>query len=164
MEYKTLNMFDTELRIYPDGTIYREDKRIKKNKVFKLYNQNCLDAEGYARDFTFLAKHKIRVHRLIYKAFNPEWNIYSHLVVDHKNGIRNDNRIDNLQSVTISNNNFNVKHKGYTKRKKKDGTYNYQVTIREPNGNKKHLGMRDTEEEASKLYEDYKIDNRYYHR
>jgi hypothetical protein len=58
----------------------------------------------------------LRVHRLIGKAFIP--NPYNKPEINHKNGIRNDNRLENIEWCTSSENKFHAfrvlgkKHKG----------------------------------------------------
>ena len=70
------------------------------NKILKQRNN-----QGYK--IVHLNGKYLRVHRLVAEAFipNPENKPY----VDHKNNIRDDNRIDNLRWATIKENNQNVK-------------------------------------------------------
>lgn len=68
--------------------------------------------------------------------------------IDHINGVRDDNRIENLREVTRQQNAFNTKAKGYCWCKNKNKwkseiTHNYK---------KKHLGYFDKEEDASDAY------------
>ena len=68
--------------------------------------------------------------------------------IDHINGIRTDNRIENLRLVTHQQNQCNrLNVKGY--RPLKSGRY--QVTITEK-GNRKYLGTFESEEEATEAY------------
>lgn len=61
--------------------------------------------------------HNVAVHRLIFYAHNPTWDIYNSSTdnsIDHINEVRNDNRIENLQCVTNQENQFkNSNAKGY---------------------------------------------------
>lgn len=69
--------------------------------------------------------------------------------IDHRNGVRDDNRISNLRSVTNQQNSFNrTKVKGYhwDKQKKK-----WKTAIR-INGKKSHIGYFDNEEDARAAY------------
>jgi len=66
------------------------------------------DARGYIkRRISYLySRHKYYEHRLVYLFHNKDMD--QTLVVDHINGIRNDNRIENLRLVTHQENNFNT--------------------------------------------------------
>jgi hypothetical protein len=69
--------------------------------------------------------------------------------LDHINGIKDDNRISNLRSVTHQQNHFNeTKAKGYYWHK---GTNKWQTKIM-LNGKSIHLGLFNTEEEARQTY------------
>ena len=87
-------------------------------------------------------------HRIIGYAFlgleieNPK------SLIDHKNFIRNDNRLANLRIVTLQENHFNTQSKGYhwNKQNKK-----WQSNIH-LNGIKMYLGLFDKEEDARAAY------------
>jgi hypothetical protein len=72
--------------------------------------------------------------------------------IDHINTIRDDNRINNLRSVTIQQNGFNRNAKGYSWDKKMN---KWKSTIR-IDGKSKHLGYFENEQEASQAYQDEK--------
>ena len=88
-----------------------------------------------------------RIHRLIALHFIPNPN--NHPFVDHINGIRTDNRIENLRWVTKAQNQMNMKGKGYSE----ISNGNFQARIRV---NKKpiNLGTYVTKEEASAVYKE----------
>lgn len=85
--YEGLYEFDEELNVYNKKT----------GKSMKPY----LDKDGYAI-INLKQKHR-KVHRLIAITFIP--NPDNKPEVNHINGIRNDNRIENLQWVTRTENN-----------------------------------------------------------
>jgi hypothetical protein len=77
-------------------------------------------------------------------------------IVDHDNGNKTDNRIENLFLTDHSGNNRNKKSiKGYTLNKKSN-KYHAQISI---NGKNTHLGQFNTEEEARNAYLNYKEQN-----
>lgn len=106
-------------------------------------------AEGYLT-LNLNKKYKLLQHQLV-------WYITYGMVVesiDHINGIKDDNRICNLRSVTNQENAFNrTKAKGYywNKRDKK-----WQANIK-LNGKSINLGYFITEEEARQAYLDAKL-------
>ena len=69
-------------------------------------------------------------------------------MLDHKNQIKNDNRILNLRILTNQENLFNTNAKGYYWNKR-DKKWQSQIMI---NGKNIYLGMYDTEEDSRKAY------------
>lgn len=77
---------------------HNKDGRIKKKALLK-------DKDGYLRVGLFDKNGKqksVQVHRAIAQAFIP--NPQNKPVVNHKNGIKTDNRVENLEWCTISEN------------------------------------------------------------
>ena len=117
---------------YEDEKLYRQ---LKSGK-WKEYT-NKLHTNGYKQQIQINNKHFTQ-HRIIYLIHNPKWNIYdSKQFINHKNKIRSDNSIENLEVVTRLQNcqdrDMN-KIKGY--RFYKDGRkkpYQFQFKV-----NKKH--------------------------
>lgn len=79
------------------------------------------------------------------------WSVYNKCVeeLDHINGMRNDNRIENLRSVTRQQNQWNqINAKGFCWNKSKN-KYSAQIKY---NDKRKFLGYYNTEEEARNAY------------
>lgn len=113
------------------------------------------DIDGYMRNVIkqFGKSKCVQIHREVAKAFMPR-DSYEGLVVNHKNGIRDDNRVENLEWVTIRE---NVWHSSQFKGEGKK-TSKYVGVCKTPNGtwqayisvNSKTItiGTYKTEEEA----------------
>ena len=118
------------------GLIYnRYGKTSKPNKLG--YNEMCIGVNK--KSF------KIQGHQFAWYYENG----YCENELDHINGIRNDNRIINLRSVTRQQNQWNqTKAKGYCFIKKSN---KYRAEIR-LNYKKIYLGSYNTEQEARQAY------------
>lgn len=130
---------------YRNGVLIR---RVTVNGRAKAGEEaGSLSTEGYKR-VRINGRH-YQAHRLIY-AMHHE-GIGHGEIVDHINGDRSDNRIENLRLVTAQQNNFNMRNvKGYTKVK---GKYRAFITV---DGTFKHLGYFKTPEAASLAYREAK--------
>ena len=131
-----------ELFEYRDGSLYNKTKRSQRSP--KGSRAGTLNKTGYER--ILIDKRLSLSHRLIY--IMHEGDIPEGLVIDHKNGIRNDNRIDNLRVVTRQQNQFNTNAKGYywnkvNKKWQAGICVNYKI---------KYLGAFDKEEDARQAY------------
>lgn len=95
-------------------------------------------------------------HRLAWLYMTGEWPPDC---IDHINGIKNDNRIENLRPATVHQNLQNQYGKGYRFRpeKSKKNPWIAQIKI---NGKTKHLGSFATKDEAIFAYEIAKIEIR----
>ena len=108
---KVLELFggDLKIKVSDNGDVYTLDhKNIRKNgridnrKGKKL--KPCKDKYGYYK--VILTNNGVRkeftIHRLVAKAFIP--NPENKPTVNHKNGIKTDNNVNNLEWATIKEN------------------------------------------------------------
>ena len=97
-------------------------------------------------------RRQVYIHRLVYLAYNPDFDIWDsgfNNVIDHRDGIRTNNKIENLQNITQQQNTFNNHTaKGYSFHKK-SGKYEAYIKL---DGKKINLGEFDTPEEAREAY------------
>ena len=115
MDYKEVTLYGRKIRVYSGEHIEMEFRErvgdFRKIKMFKdqEYNRVRVKENGIT--------HNVAVHRLVFYAHNPAWDIYNSSTdnsIDHINEARSDNRIENLQCVTNQENQFkNSKAKGY---------------------------------------------------
>jgi len=129
---------------------------ITKNKITPI-----TDKYGYHRIRLFNNKKRkdFRVHQLVAMAFLNHKIDGFKIVVNHINGIKNDNRVENLELVTqrenasncfrINNNVFTSEFIGVSWNKKEN---KWQSKIKY-NGKQIHLGFFNDEIEAKKMYE-----------
>ena len=73
-----------------------------KNPIGQL-NNGYIDPQGYC--LVNMGDTKYRIHRIILQSFNPIDN-FEEMTVDHINGIRSDNRLENLRWSTNEENTF----------------------------------------------------------
>ena len=130
---------------------YRSDgvliwKRVQRHSGRKPGNvAGCINSLGYWR--IGISNVNYRAHRIVWAIIKREDPLG--LQIDHINGNRLDNRIENLRKATPSQNQRNRKNtKGYNfhKNQKK---WNACIQI---NGRMKHIGCFDTEEQAREAY------------
>jgi len=139
---------DTKIK-YEDGKVYSYLK-YGRSKVFKWYVLKGYNDQGYTK--ITINKKKYKYNRVIYKLYNPEWDIedVSFLnVIDHKDGNTLNDNIDNLQKKTQQENCWNrVNAKGYywNKNMKK---YQTQICV---NNKTINLGYFDNETDARNAY------------
>ena len=137
-----------------DGVFYARAMRNGKETL----NQNWYKVSFHESDFGYIRCSlkldgiimKLTQHRMVWYAYHQDWDIWDNRndnQIDHKNKIRNDNRIANLRQATQSENEQNKNSKGYYI----DKYGKCQATIR-INGKTKYLGRYDTEEEAREAY------------
>ena len=92
---EVLELFD-----YKDGELYW---KVSKGKAKAGKKAGCLDAKNYIK--VGINNRDYGIHQLIFLIHNK----YIPKEIDHINGVRNDNRIENLREVTTSQNQQNSK-------------------------------------------------------
>jgi hypothetical protein len=138
------------LRIYIEnrgGSFRERGERILKN---------CSDKDGYK--LVGLSKDKVRmskrVHRLVAEAFLPNPN--NLLTINHKNTVKYDNRVENLEWDSYRDNNIKKHNKNKTSSKltgvcfkKQNNNWTAHISL---NGKQSHLGSFNKEEYANIMY------------
>ena len=145
------NLLDYELR-------YNENENefyVKKKEGWRLKKFSTNSAGYLFCGFSFEKKKQTRIlkHRLVFYAYNHDFEIFrkstTDNMIDHVDGDKLNNSIDNLRIVTNQQNQFNQLHaKGYYWQKKAQKWYT-RIRI---NGREKYLGLFETEEEAHQAY------------
>ena len=108
MKFFTIKGYDDSYSISKDAQIFSN----KSNKILKIR----LNKRGY-KDVCFCingVKKNIFVHRIMAEAFIPNPNLYP--CVNHINGIKTDNRIENLEWATHAHNNKHAWDNGLNKK------------------------------------------------
>lgn len=142
------------LFFYKDGNLFwREGAKYGRHKDGKAIG--CKNDKGYVIWQRYLNKKRSRypLQNLVWAYFNGEKPL--DYIIDHVDGNRNNNKIENLRLATHQQNSFNSKARGgssqykgvsFNKRLKK-----YQAYIHK-NEKRKHIGYFDKEKEAALAY------------
>ena len=152
MDYREIEVYGRKVRVYDETHIEMEYFKVKDNWRRVRLSGNKKGHPYYEITITNNGiGHVMKLHRLVFYAHNPSWDIYHNPrdnVIDHINNDCLDNRIENLRNITQQENNFNSKRKGYCwhKHQKK---WIAQISVR-----KKGicLGYFDKEEDARDAY------------
>ena len=145
-EMTDFNYYNDEIRCYRDGRVERKFK----NKGWTIV-ENIDNKEGY--NVIKINKKLILRHRIIAYCFLGLQNIVGNQngidLIDHIDGDKLNNSVENLRITNQSGNQRNRKNtKGYTFNKKMN-KYRAQIKV---NGKYIHLGYFDTKEEAHNAY------------
>ena len=103
------NLKTATLKEFPDYVFYENGEIF--NKKLNRFLKQCNDKDGYK--LVSLYGKTFRVHRLIAKAFIP--NVENKAVVNHLNGIKYDNSVENLEWCTNSENDLHAFKMGLRK-------------------------------------------------
>ena len=98
---RVLSLFDGKYKVFDDGTIrsytsHSKGKEIRGKISVRTGYQMVLLYDQQSK------RHCVNVHRLVAKAFIPNPNNLPQ--VNHKNGIKTDNRVENLEWSTPTEN------------------------------------------------------------
>ena len=117
MEFKFISRYENKYYVTKDGKVFSIDKEVKCHKNSKRIIKGrqlkgSKDKDGYL--YVCLSLNGIerneRIHRLVLECFIGE----SNLIVDHLNGNKQDNRLQNLEYVTPKENTrrYHINKKG----------------------------------------------------
>jgi hypothetical protein len=147
LELRPVLVNDEVVYVNRCGDLWRFNKR--NNKFQRV--EPTVDNTGYIHPK--INGKLVSQHRIIAAAFlnldinNPK------IIVDHRNRIKKDNRVENLRLVTHQQNTFNTSAKGFYWNKQKN-KWRAQIFI---NGKSIHLGLFVLEAEARAAYEAAKL-------
>ena len=147
-----ININDEIVYVNRFGELWRWKRhRNRTAPKFNKCNNKPNKSDGYVQPG--INGKKVFQHRIIAAVFLGLDIHDTKIEVDHRNGIRHDNRLENLRLVNHQENNFNqTKALGYYWNKQKN-KWHARICL---NGKDKHLGYYDNEEDARNAYLDAK--------
>jgi hypothetical protein len=152
MRSKTITINNTDIRCFIDGNI----EVPRKCSGILVRSLGGIDTNGYR--IRVVSRKLFKSHRLIAMAFLPDWS--AELTVDHRNGDKSDNRIENLRMLTHCQQlqAYAKPTKGATS-KYRGVSWNKQskrwVSQCQVNGKKVSLGYFDSEHDAALAYDTF---------
>ncbi len=141
-----------ELFFYEPSTGWLINRVNRNPRAMRGTVAGSLDGKGYLH---------IQIDKVIYRVHQLVWLYHFGFIpkmMDHKNRVRIDNRIENTRATTWAKNNANrSKNKNSVSRFKgvsvsSHGKWQAQTKVQ---GNPHHLGCYDTEEEAAAVYQKF---------
>jgi len=130
------------ININKSGIIISKEKFVKLHKSKQGYVSLSLNKNG--------AKRTQYLHRLLANTFIP--NTENKPQVNHKNGIKNDNRLENLEWTTSKENIIHARDKGLRLAPRGDSHSSSKLTEVEVLDIKKRLRNKEKQINISKLY------------
>lgn len=124
-------------------------KRTSKNQM-RVAGTECGRADKNGYRFLNIGNKGFMGHRIAWAIYYGEWPPFQ---IDHINGVRDDNRIENLRLATVSQNIANTRVKassglkGVTKTR--NGTWQAQIKV---NGVNRYLGTHKDKSVAAEIY------------
>lgn len=77
-----------------------------RNTTTKVLSHGSINSQGYA--IISILNKNYQLHRIVWQSFNPNDDL-TDFAIDHINGIRKDNRLENLRKITIEENTMFMK-------------------------------------------------------
>lgn len=112
-----LERFDTGFYLYKDGRIYQTRRRLNQFKevvlstpeIASLPTKRGYRRVGLKREGQMIYAYE---HRVIFAYHNGIDELFSHECIDHINGDKGDNRIENLRGLSIKENTAHAENMG----------------------------------------------------